>query len=372
MTSLNSIGRFINFFLLWTLLSFAASLHAYAGSVPNSKFRTITPSGKQITSIFDGRPPSEYVRRVLILRKYSAAVPRLPDSDQQDLAQLFKRFKASPSMFLGCPAGSSNCGPPGTTSGGTYECKDSLGCDVILDSQTNTNDLTQGVMESYYCEQCCVDWNGCDVDLSTCDAVPLPGSLEPNVVECGPSPIIIDTEGEGFHLTSAGAGVTFDISGNGHPLQMGWTDPHFHNAFLALPGPDGLVHNGRDLFGDFTPQPPSDHPNGFLALAQYDKPESGGNGDGIIDERDQVFSQLRLWIDENHDGICQPNELHRLPELGVYSLALSYTESPRTDQFGNNFRYKSRVNPGERRDSRDEKPTGDPGRRTYDVFFVTK
>jgi hypothetical protein len=188
---------------------------------------------------------------------------------------------------------------------------------------------------------------------------------------CG-SPIIIDTEGEGFHLTSALIGVSFDISGTGHPVQMGWTDSHYHNAFLALPGPDGLIHNGKQLFGNFTPQPQSSHPNGFIALAQYDKPENGGNGDGIIDDRDTVFSQLRLWIDDNHDGVCQPNELRRLPELGIYSLALSYTESRRKDQFGNQFRYKAQVNPGDRKDARDQSPSGDPGRWTYDVFFVVK
>lgn len=196
-------------------------------------------------------------------------------------------------------------------------------------------------------------------------------SPAPNM-PCTHSPIIIDTEGEGFHLTSADAGVRFDIQGDGDPIQMGWTDSHYHNAFLALPGSDGLVYSGKELFGNFTPQPPSDHPNGFLALAQYDKPENGGNGDGIIDDRDEVFSRLRLWIDENHDGVCQPNELHRLPEFGIYSLALNYVESQRTDRFGNQFRYKARVNPGERRDPRDETPSGDPGRWTYDVFFVAK
>lgn len=190
---------------------------------------------------------------------------------------------------------------------------------------------------------------------------------------CNPSPIIIDVEEEGFHLTSADGGVMFDIAGDGHPIQIAWTDPRFHNAFLALPSrSDGLVHNGKELFGNFTPQPPSQNPNGFIALAEYDKPENGGNGDGIIDDRDEVFSQLRLWIDENHDGICQPNELYRLPELGIYSLSLSYGESRRTDQYGNQFRYRGKVDPGERRDPRDETPTGQPGRWEYDVFLVAK
>lgn len=105
--------------------------------------------------------------------------------------------------------------------------------------------------------------------------------------------------------------------------------------------------------------------NGFRALAEFDKPENGGNGDGIIDERDAVFSQLRLWIDENHDGISQPNELHTLPELGVFSLALKYRESKRTDKFDNWFRYKAAVNP----QPPDEDSTD--GRWMFDVIFNT-
>jgi hypothetical protein len=189
---------------------------------------------------------------------------------------------------------------------------------------------------------------------------------------CLGSPIIIDVEAEGFHLTSAADGVVFDIRGNGHPVQIAWTNGHYHNAFLVLPAPDGLVHSGKQLFGNFTAQPQSSHPNGFAALAQYDKPENGGNGDGVIDSKDAVFSRLRLWIDENHDGISQPNELHPLSEFGVFSLALRYTESPRTDQFGNQFQYKAQVDPDSQKDARDLTASGAPGRWTYDVFLVIK
>ena len=181
----------------------------------------------------------------------------------------------------------------------------------------------------------------------------------------GCSPILLDIGNEGFHLTSAQAGVLFDIGGTGHPLQVAWTDPHFRNAFLALPGPDGLVHNGKQLFGNFTAQPASAHPNGFLALAQYDKAENGGNEDGVIDEHDTVFSHLRLWIDENHDGICQPNELHPLGELGVSSISLSYHLSRLEDQYGNVFRYRARLNP----QSPDDQ--SEVGKIIYDVFFTT-
>lgn len=191
---------------------------------------------------------------------------------------------------------------------------------------------------------------GCSIQLTRC--------------VCPPSPIILDLDGQGFHLTSATGGVLFDMAGTGNPVQMGWTAKGAANAFLALPGPDGLVHNGKELFGNFTPQPPSDHPNGFAALAVYDEPSNGGNGDGVIDARDAIFTSLRLWIDANHDGVAQVEELHTLPSLGVNSLSLKYRDSAKTDRYGNQFRFRAPVNPDDPEASRVD-------RKAYDVFFVT-
>jgi len=193
------------------------------------------------------------------------------------------------------------------------------------------------------------------------------GACTPQICEQGPSPILVDTTGRGFHLTSVSDGVVFDFYGDGHPIKMSWTAAASGNAFLALDrNHNGRIDSGKELFGNITAQPKSDHPNGYLALAEFDKPENGGNGDGIIDERDAVFPHLLLWIDENHDGISQPNELHTLPELGVFSISLRYRDDAHFfDQYGNWFHYQSTLNPdpqdGESKD----------GRITYDVFFTT-
>jgi hypothetical protein len=177
---------------------------------------------------------------------------------------------------------------------------------------------------------------------------------------CSPaSPIMIDLTGAGFFLTDAAHGVLFDIKDTGKPLQVAWTAPSAQNAFLCLPDANGSCDDGKDLFGNFTPQPPSSTPNGFAALAVYDQPANGGNGDGIIDSRDAIFSSLRLWIDANHDGISQPGELFTLPSLGVNSISLNYKWDQRTDQYGNIFRYRAQVG-----------STSGAGRMAYDVFLV--
>jgi len=179
-------------------------------------------------------------------------------------------------------------------------------------------------------------------------------------------PLILDLEGNGFHLTNTANGVVFDIRADGRPLRIPWTAGGAENAFLVLDrNGNGVIDDGSELFSNVSPQPNSPHRNGFLALAEYDKPENGGNGDGVINSHDAVFSQLRLWVDANHDGISQPAELHTLPELGVFSISLEFTLSHKTDEFGNEFLYKARVNQGLHGES-------EVGRKVYDVFFVTK
>jgi hypothetical protein len=157
----------------------------------------------------------------------------------------------------------------------------------------------------------------------------------------------------------------FRHAGERQKVQVAWTAVNSGTAFLALPGDDGLVDNGKELFGNFTPQPPSNHRNGFAALAVYDTPEKGGNGDRIIDSRDSIFASLRLWLDENHDGASQPDELRTLPSLGVNSISLRYHPSMRRDQYGNLFRYRAKVNPENPNDS------SEVGRTAYDVFLTT-
>jgi hypothetical protein len=155
------------------------------------------------------------------------------------------------------------------------------------------------------------------------------------------SPLLLDLDNGGFTFTDAADGVRFDLDADGRSEQTAWTVAGSGDGFLWLDrDADGFVDGGGELFGDHTPQPFSANPNGFLALAVFDQAAAGGNGDAAITAEDSIFPLLRVWVDANHDGSAQSQEVKALAELGISRLELAYIESRRRDPHGNELRYR--------------------------------
>lgn len=161
------------------------------------------------------------------------------------------------------------------------------------------------------------------------------------------SPLVIHTASDisrpmPIALSSQAEGVNFDLLGakNNHaPVRISW----FTNAeyrMLVLPNKNGEVRGIDELFGDNTVGPDNQFAsNGYAALAKYDL-----NHDGYIDIKDPVFTDLRLWLDANRDGIGQANEMVSLSEMGITFIDLDYsTQYSEMDQYGNQTTMKSVV-----------------------------
>jgi len=145
------------------------------------------------------------------------------------------------------------------------------------------------------------------------------------------SPLVLDLNGDGIHTTSTDDPVLFDIDATGTPKLISWTNPETDEGLLWVDlNHDRLVNDGHELFGIATlladGSPAAD---GFTALRAYDAPLWGGNGDGAITVADKIWGRLLLWVDANHDGVSQPQEVGPVQQYGVTALHLDKRPSIR-------------------------------------------
>jgi hypothetical protein len=212
------------------------------------------------------------------------------------------------------------------------------------------------------------------------------------------SPIVIDTKSKGFRFSNPAKGdyAVFDLHGDGTAVKLSWPTTGTGNMWLVLPDENGQVSNGKQLFGNYTPHSDGDvknhpNPNGFLALAWYDGPSQGGDGNLILDAKDSIWSKLRLWdasfcLQDHRDPcVSKPNELHTLESAGIYSVSLVWDSLDKvplgtvaalrqdgsvvygnlggpTDLVGNQYKYKSVLNP-----EAEDTPIDDKGQSCCDL-----
>lgn len=120
-------------------------------------------------------------------------------------------------------------------------------------------------------------------------------------------PLVINFDGGSAELRNAR--YEFDLDANGEvELIPGLRGDR---AFIALDkNNDGMINDGSELFGATTG-------DGFAELAAYDT-----DGNGFIDEGDEVYDQLKLWIPTADGG-----QLYDMSSRDVGAIYVSGTST---------------------------------------------
>ena len=134
-------------------------------------------------------------------------------------------------------------------------------------------------------------------------------------------PVIIDIDGIGrpdvdrgqwlphperFNL---GKATMFDIDGDGEEELTEWLGPH--SGLLVEPDAKGKVNDAMQLFANAI---------GYTDGCQKLSILRDKKHNGILSGNE--LNGLKVWIDKNRDGKCQPEELFTLAELGITSINL--------------------------------------------------
>ncbi|MCR5092739.1 MAG: hypothetical protein K6B72_02065 [Lachnospiraceae bacterium] len=125
-----------------------------------------------------------------------------------------------------------------------------------------------------------------------------------------------------INVGAATAGIStqtfrFDLDADGTEEEVAL--PTRGSAFLALDkNEDGRIGDGSELFGAMTG-------DGFGELREYDS-----DGNGWIDENDEIFSRLRVWY-RNGDGKDELVDL-KTADVGAIWLGEQQTQFSLTDQ----------------------------------------
>ena len=132
-------------------------------------------------------------------------------------------------------------------------------------------------------------------------------------------PIVIDLNSDGVKFFGLGAAMAFfDFDSDGFSEQTAWASAQDGILSIDLNG-DGVISTAAEIFAADTS---AGYEAGYQALRAYD-----GNGDGIIDALDTVYSDLLIWQDSNSDGVSDEGELKSLADWQIASISLT-TQRP--------------------------------------------
>lgn len=128
------------------------------------------------------------------------------------------------------------------------------------------------------------------------------------------SSIILDLDGDGVESRKRKSSkARFDMDGNGASDDTGWVGKG--DGFLVIDANgDGKINNSSEL--SLLGQKDGAR-SSMDALSSFDS-----NRDGKIDESDDRFADLKIWVDRNGNGVTDADELASLGDHDIVSINL--------------------------------------------------
>ncbi len=173
-------------------------------------------------------------------------------------------------------------------------------------------------------------------DITTPEGVTVSYSESSDLFGFGPGmapPIAVDLNGNGIQVDFNSL-VFFDVDSDGFNEASSWVAAD--DGFLVIDldefgsrvqggsGGDGIIDQTKEVF--WTEWLGLEKSTDLQTLALLEGMSGWGNADGVLDEHDDVWLELRVWQDLNQDGESGPDELKTLADWGITSFSLSYSD----------------------------------------------
>jgi hypothetical protein len=125
-------------------------------------------------------------------------------------------------------------------------------------------------------------------------------------------PLVLDSDKDGFISTVAleDSNTYFDITGDGIKERVGWIESN-DGILVYDKNNNGNIDGVDEVFGNATT-------SGFSELKQI----ADSNNDNKIDRKDELYSRLQVWHDNNGNGTVEQGELKSLKDEDIKTIEL--------------------------------------------------
>ncbi len=157
------------------------------------------------------------------------------------------------------------------------------------------------------------DGDGDIVDAGTLNITANPGTV----------PVLLDLDGDGVEFLGLGAGVAYDLDGDG-----------ILESTALVGADDGLLIHDANGDGNVSGASEFVFGGGSMTDLAAVAVLFDSNADGILDASDAAYAEFGVWQDADSDGIADAGEYTSLADLGIVSINLTGDGAGRVEAGG--------------------------------------